>query len=51
MFLSWNAFGFVCYMIYSGKADWAKDSKSKEELSLTPGKDLFLYFGTDYIAN
>ncbi|CRK95368.1 CLUMA_CG008680, isoform A [Clunio marinus] len=23
-FLAWNAFGFVCYQIYNGKADWAK---------------------------
>lgn len=24
MLLAWNAFGFVCYMMYTGRADWAK---------------------------
>lgn len=36
---AWNAFGFVAYMIYSGKADWAHyhGLKSDAEMQLTPG--------------
>ncbi|XP_005177330.1 uncharacterized protein LOC101901345 [Musca domestica] len=34
--LAWNAFGFVCYMAFSGKSDWAhyhglKSDEEKEE--------------------
>lgn len=24
MLIGWNAFGFVCYMCFTGKKDWAK---------------------------
>lgn len=39
MLLTWNAFGLVCYMIYTGKADWAKyyGVKSEEEANMSPG--------------
>lgn len=41
VFLAWNAFGFVVYMMYTGKHDWAAyhGLKSKEELEMTPGKE------------
>lgn len=37
---AWNAFGFVMYMIFSGKADWARAHglKSESDLKVTPGK-------------
>jgi len=37
---AWNAFGFVLYMIFTGKADWAKyhGLKSAEELRETPAQ-------------
>lgn len=40
MLLAWNAFGFVCYMIYTGRGDWAKyyGYKSEAEASIPPGK-------------
>lgn len=40
VFLAWNAFGFVAYMMYTGKHDWAAyyGLKNKEELEMTPGK-------------
>ncbi|KAJ8979757.1 hypothetical protein NQ317_004744 [Molorchus minor] len=39
MLVAWNAFGFVGYMIYSGKNDWAQyyGYKSEEEAKLSPG--------------
>lgn len=44
-FLAWNAFGIVCYLIYNGKADWARyyGYKSEEESSLTPGTHKLFY--------
>lgn len=38
--LAWNAFGFVCYMIYTGRNDWAKyyGYKTEEEAKLTPAQ-------------
>lgn len=46
MLLTWNAFGLVCYMIYTGKGDWAKyyGVKSEEESNMNSG--LWLYFFT-----
>jgi hypothetical protein len=40
MMLAWNAFGVVCYMIYTGRGDWAKHYgyKSDADSSLPPGK-------------
>lgn len=40
MLLAWNAFGLVCYMVYSGRADWAQyyGVKSAEDMRLSPGK-------------
>lgn len=40
MIVGWNAFGFVCYQIFIGKADWAKyhGLKSEAEASMPPGK-------------
>lgn len=37
--LAWNAFGFVCYMVYTGRSDWAKyyGVKSDEDEQLSPG--------------
>ena len=37
--LAWNALGLVCYMIYTGRADWAKHYglKTEEEASMPPG--------------
>lgn len=39
MLVSWNAFGLVCYMVYSGKNDWAKyhGLKTEEDEKLGPG--------------
>lgn len=39
MLIAWNAFGLVCYMVYSGRADWAKyhGVKSDEQLKMSPG--------------
>lgn len=37
MLIAWNGFGFVCYMMYKGKSDWAKDYKDPEYMKLTPG--------------
>lgn len=33
MLIAWNAFGFVCYMAFTGRSDWAKyhGLKSDEE--------------------
>lgn len=44
MLVAWNAFGFVCYMIYTGKKDWAQfhGIKSEEDLKLSPGKNKYL---------
>jgi hypothetical protein len=38
--LAWNAFGFVCYVIYTGRGDWARyyGHKSEAEASMPPGK-------------
>ncbi|XP_023030365.1 uncharacterized protein [Leptinotarsa decemlineata] len=38
MLLSWNAFGLVAYLCYTGKSDWAKyyGLKSEEELNMSP---------------
>jgi hypothetical protein len=38
--LAWNAFGMVCYMVYTGKNDWAKyyGLKKPEDEMLSPGK-------------
>ncbi|KDR24169.1 hypothetical protein L798_08999 [Zootermopsis nevadensis] len=40
MLLAWNAFGFVCYMIYTGRGDWAKyyGYKSEAEASIPPAQ-------------
>jgi hypothetical protein len=40
MLLSWNAFGVVCYMIYTGRADWARyyGYKSEADALIPPGK-------------
>jgi len=40
MMLAWNAFGIVCYMIYTGRGDWAKyyGYKSEADSLLPPGK-------------
>lgn len=39
-FLAWNAFGFVLYAIFTGRADWAKAAglKTEEEAAMSPGK-------------
>lgn len=42
--LAWNAFGFVLYALYTGRADWAKDYKSPEELAMSPGKFIAIVF-------
>ncbi|XP_067637437.1 uncharacterized protein [Eurosta solidaginis] len=38
--LAWNAFGFVCYMMYTGRADWPRyyGYKTEEEANLTPAQ-------------
>ncbi|KAJ8935582.1 hypothetical protein NQ314_012724 [Rhamnusium bicolor] len=40
MLVAWNAFGFVGYMMYTGKTDWAKyyGLISEEELNMKPGQ-------------
>jgi hypothetical protein len=40
MLLAWNAFGMVCYMVYTGRGDWARfyGYKSEIDASLSPGK-------------
>ncbi|KAJ8962631.1 hypothetical protein NQ318_001024 [Aromia moschata] len=40
MLIAWNGFGIVAYMIYNGKADWAKyyGLKSEEELKMSPAQ-------------
>ncbi|XP_050500338.1 uncharacterized protein LOC126880501 [Diabrotica virgifera virgifera] len=37
--IAWNAFGFVGYMIYKGKGDWANyyGLKTEEEMNMSPG--------------
>ncbi|KAJ0173623.1 hypothetical protein K1T71_010772 [Dendrolimus kikuchii] len=39
-FFAWNAFGFVIYSFYKGKADWAQyyGLKSEEEVAMRPGQ-------------
>lgn len=39
MLVAWNAFGFVCYMVFTGKSDWAKyhGLKNEDEANKTPG--------------
>lgn len=39
MLLAWNAFGMVCYMVFTGRSDWAKyyGYKSEEEAMMSPG--------------
>lgn len=39
MVIAWNAFGFVCYMVYTGRGDWAKyyGLKSEVEAKMPPG--------------
>lgn len=41
--LAWNSFGFVLFLIWKGKSDWAKSFglKSEEELAMSPGNLLF----------
>ncbi|EDW07553.1 uncharacterized protein LOC6584582 [Drosophila mojavensis] len=38
--LAWQAFGFVCYMVYTGRNDWAKyyGYKTEEEMALSPAQ-------------
>ncbi|CAD7084232.1 unnamed protein product [Hermetia illucens] len=38
--LAWNAFGLVCYMVYTGRNDWAKyyGYKSEEDASVPPSQ-------------
>lgn len=40
MLLAWNAFGCVCYMVYTGRNDWAKyhGLKNDEEVKMSPCK-------------
>nr|CAD7601106.1 unnamed protein product [Timema genevievae] len=37
--LAWNAFGLVCYMVYTGRKDWAKyyGLKTEDDDLLSPG--------------
>ncbi|XP_049955857.1 uncharacterized protein LOC126471946 [Schistocerca serialis cubense] len=37
MLIAWNAFGFVCYMMYTGRTDWAKYYGYKTSDDPTPG--------------
>lgn len=39
MLIGWNVFGFVCYMVYTGRGDWAKyyGYKSEAEAKMPPG--------------
>lgn len=41
-FLAWNAFGFVLYAAFTGKADWAKSAglKTQSEVEMPPGKSI-----------
>lgn len=34
--IAWNAFGIVCYLIYTGKGGWMTQ-KQEEEANMTPG--------------
>ncbi|KAH8416828.1 hypothetical protein KR222_006452 [Zaprionus bogoriensis] len=38
--LAWQAFGLVCYMVYTGRNDWAKyyGYKTDEDLALSPAQ-------------
>ncbi|KAJ9585739.1 hypothetical protein L9F63_002529 [Diploptera punctata] len=38
--IAWNAFGLVCYMLYSGRADWARayGYKSDEDMAIPPAQ-------------
>jgi hypothetical protein len=38
--LAWNAFGLVCYMVYTGKNDWAKyyGVKKPEDDMMSPAQ-------------
>ncbi|KAH8240260.1 hypothetical protein KR026_001243 [Drosophila bipectinata] len=38
--LAWQAFGLVCYMVYTGRNDWAKfyGYKTEEDLALSPAQ-------------
>ncbi|XP_046402093.1 uncharacterized protein LOC124168038 [Ischnura elegans] len=40
MFISWNAFGLVIYMMATGRSDWAKyyGYKSESEGNISPGR-------------
>ncbi|XP_066995114.2 uncharacterized protein [Anabrus simplex] len=39
VFFAWNAFGMVCYLIFTGRKDWAKYyGFKKEEDELPPGQ-------------
>lgn len=37
--VAWNAFGMVCYMVYTGRNDWAKfhGLKTAEDDLMSPG--------------
>ena len=53
MILAWNAFGMVCYMVYTGRSDWAKyyGYKSEEESNMAPGNICifnFFYHSTQF---
>ncbi|XP_036339532.1 uncharacterized protein LOC118748900 [Rhagoletis pomonella] len=47
--LAWNAFGFVCYMAYTGRSDWAKyyGYKSEEEAKLSPAQQFATKLNVD----
>ncbi|XP_054727049.1 uncharacterized protein LOC129236826 [Anastrepha obliqua] len=47
--LAWNAFGFVCYMVFTGRNDWAKyyGHKSEEEAKLTPAQQFATKLNVD----
>lgn len=47
--LAWNAFGFVLYACFTGRADWAKAAglKSQEEINMSPGKSLLFHCVAD----
>ncbi|XP_068159221.1 uncharacterized protein [Drosophila tropicalis] len=38
--LAWQAFGFVCYMVYTGRNDWAKyyGYKTEQDAALSPAQ-------------
>ncbi|KAG4079980.1 hypothetical protein HA402_006292 [Bradysia odoriphaga] len=46
---AWNAFGFVLYQCYQGKADWAKAAgfKSQEEIEMPPAVAFAKQFGME----